>query len=129
MESLLIVIILVVLLVIHLLKKLSIMHTKEINTKTSVNWIQVNSDGTNTYFGALAAKWIYNENLQNILREYHKMTSHSTNCHLHIWECSDLNNSFLLATQKSDMRADSFITDTTVLIILERIARNNCPVS
>lgn len=88
---------------------------------SSVNKIYVNRDGTNTYVGALAGKWIFNEALQAILKEYHN-GGDNYSCHLHVWECSDLNSPILRATQQSMLRADSYMNEDSVLIVLERVA-------
>lgn len=101
------------------------MKTKEVNTSTLVNWVQINADGTNSYLGKLAVQFLYNNNLQDILKKYHEMESHPNGCHLHIYDLSDINNPYLVATQKNDLKADSYMNEDRVMIIHEKTALLN----
>lgn len=101
------------------------MKTKEVNTSTLVNWVQVNADGTNSYLGRKAHQFLVNSNLQEILEKYHEMELHPNSCHLHIYDLSDINNPYLVATQSNSLSAESYMNEDRVMIIHEKTALHN----
>ncbi len=82
-----------------------------------VNYIQINKDGTCSYFGNIAAKWINNADCQDELKELAALKKWSKN-RFFSYELVD-NKPACIAAQSSDKNIDSYLNKDRIKVIIE----------